>query len=237
MNPDKRTALIAGGFYLLLLFGSGFAEITRSSLIISQDAVATAASIAANSTLFNASIVSDLIGHTAFLLLGLSLYKLLAPINRTHAVVMVAFVAVSVPIAMLNLLNQFAAMHLLSGAAYLQAMDPGQLVAQAMFFLELHKYGMVIDEIFWGLWLFPFGYLVYKSGVFPKIIGLLLMGGCFGYLIEFFVQFLLPGSPVLTYPGMAVATVAEISAIAMLLIYGLRKKRFPLERMSVSVQK
>lgn len=223
MNPDKRTALLAGGFYLLLLFGSGFAEITRNSLIVDQDAVTTAANILANDGLFKASFISDLIGQTAFLLLGLSLYKLLSPINKTHAVVMVAFVAVSVPIAMLNLLNQFAAMHLLSGTAYLQTMTPNQLTAQAMFFLELHQYGVYIDEIFWGLWLFPFGYLVYRSGYFSKIIGILLMAGCFGYLIEFIVQFLLPGYPALTYPGLAVATVGEISAIAMLLIYGFRK--------------
>ncbi len=227
MNPDKKTALLAGGLYSVLLFGSGFAEITRNKLIMDQDAVATAASILANEALFKASFISDLIGQTAFLLLGLTLYRLLFHVNKSHAVVMVAFVAVSVPMAMLNLLNQFAAIHLLSGIDYLQVMASDQLIAQAMFFLELQKYGVFITEIFWGLWLFPFGYLVYKSGYYPKTIGILLMGGCFGYLIEFFVQFLLPSYPMISYPGLAVATVGEISAIAMLLIHGLRKSKVP----------
>lgn len=227
MNPDNKTALLAGGLYTVLLFGSGFAEVTRNTLISDQDAVATAASILANEALFKASFISDLIGLTAFLLLGLALYKLLSPVSKNHARVMVAFVAVSVPMAMLNLLNQFAAIHLLSGAEYLQVMAPDQLVAQAMFFLELRKYGVYIAGIFWGLWLFPFGYLVYKSGYYPKVIGILLMGGCFGYLIDFFVRFLLPSYPMISIPGLAIATIAEISAIGMLLIHGLRRTSVP----------
>lgn len=227
MNPDKKAAALAGGLYLLLLFGSGFAEITRSSLIMDQNAAATAANILANEALFKASFLSDLLGQTAFLLLGLALYKLLSPVNKSHAAVMLAFVAVSVPMAMLNLLNQYAAIHLLSGADYLSALDPAQLAAQAQFHLHLWKHGVYIIEIFWGLWLFPFGYLVYKSGYYSKLIGILLMAACFGYLIEFFVRFLLPSAPALTYPGLAVATVAELSAIAMLLIDGLRKPKAP----------
>lgn len=224
-NPDKKTALLAGGLYTVLLFGSGFSEITRTTLISDQNAVATAASILANEALFKASFISDLIGQTAFLLLGITLYKLLSPVSKSHAVVMLAFVAVSVPMAMLNLLNQFAAIQLLSGVDYLKVMGSDQLIAQAMFFLELREYGVFITGIFWGLWLFPFGYLVYSSGYFPKAIGILLMGGCFGYLIDFFVQFLLPSYPVITYPGLAIATVAELSAIAMLLVHGLRKTK------------
>lgn len=223
-NPDKKTALLAGGLYTVLLLGSGFAEITRNTLIIDQDAVTTAANILANEALFKASFISDLIGQTAFLLLGLALYKLLSPVSKSHAIVMVAFVAVSIPIAMLNLLNQYAAIHLLGGVEYLQVMAPDQLVTQAMLFLELRQYGVFIAGIFWGLWLFPFGYLVYRSGYYPKVIGILLMGGCFGYLIDFFVQFLLPGYPMIAYPGLAIATAAELSAIVMLLIHGLRHK-------------
>ncbi len=225
MKPDRKTSLLAGFLYLMLLFGSGFAEVTRNSLIVDLDPVATATNILANEALFKVSFIGDLIGHTAFLLLGLTLYKLLSHVNRTHAQVLVAFVAVSVPMAMLNLLNQFAAIHILTGVQYLQVMTPDQLKTQAMFFLELHQYGVYITAIFWGLWLFPFGYLVYKSGHYPKTIGILLMGGCFGYLIEFFTRYLLPGLPILTYPGLAIATLGEVSAIAMLLIYGLRKDK------------
>jgi len=86
----------------------------------------------------------------------------------------------------------------LSGADYLTVFEAGQLHAQAMFFLDLRETGFLMPSIFYGLWLFPFGYLVYKSGsvyksgIIPKILGVFLMIGCFGYLIEFFTIFLLP---------------------------------------------
>lgn len=227
MEADKKTSLLAGCLYLILLFGSGFAEVMRNTLIVGQDAVATAANILANEALFRAAFISDLIGQTAFLLLGLVLYKLLAPVNRSHALLMAVFVAVSVPMAMLNQLNQFAAMRLLSGVDYLQVLPPDQLTAQAMFHLELRQYGAYLMGIFWGLWLFPFGYLVYRSGWFPRVVGVLLMGGCFGYLVDFGVRYLLPQFPAIAYPGLAVATVAELSAIAMLLYYGLKRKVRP----------
>ena len=105
---------------------------------------------------------------------------------------MVVLALVSIPITMLNQLNQFAALMLLSGADYLTVFTADQLQAQVMFFLDLSETGVFIVQIFWGLWLLPFGYLVFKSGFLPKILGVLLMIGCFGYLIDFFTFFLLP---------------------------------------------
>lgn len=227
MKVDRKTSVLAGCLYLVLLFGSGFAEVTRNSLIVGGDAVTTAANILSHEALFKASLISDLVGQTAFLLLGLALYKLFAPANRKHAILLVVFVAVSVPMAMLNQLNQFAALHLLGGIDYLQVFSPEQLTAQAMFYLDLRQYGVYITGIFWGLWLFPFGLLVYRSGCYPRLIGALLMVGCFGYLIDFGVRFLLPGFPAVAYPGLAVATVAELSAIGMLLYYGLKRQVNP----------
>ena len=105
---------------------------------------------------------------------------------------MVIFFLVGVPIAMLNLLNQFAALLLLSGTDYLALFEPGQLHAQALFFLDLYKQGIIIAQIFWGLWLLPLGYLVFKSGFLPRILGVLLVIGGFGYLIDTFIFFLFP---------------------------------------------
>jgi len=93
---------------------------------------------------------------------------------------------------MLNTLNQFAALLLLSGADYLAAFTTAQLQGLAHLFLDLHEVGIIIAYIFWGLWLFPLGYLVFKSGFFPRILGILLMISCFGYLIDFFTFFLVP---------------------------------------------
>ncbi|MFC2018578.1 DUF4386 domain-containing protein [Chloroflexota bacterium] len=102
------------------------------------------------------------------------------------------------PIMFINNASQFAALLLLGGADYLTVFGTGQLNALVLFFLELHNQGWLMAQIFWGLWLFPFGYLVFKSGLvykagyIPKIVGILLMIGCLGYLIEFFTFILLP---------------------------------------------
>ena len=106
---------------------------------------------------------------------------------------MVIFMLVAVPIAMLNELNRFAALLLSSGADYLMTVfTADQLQALVPLFLDLHEHGITIAGIFWGLWLFPMGYLVYKSGFLPRILGILLMIGCFGYLIDSFAIFLYP---------------------------------------------
>jgi hypothetical protein len=185
-------ARVAGFLYLLLAVFSAFSILYIPSLIVPGDAAVTVNNIMASESLYRISFVSGLIGQTVFILLVLVLYKLLKPVNKNHALLMVIFALVSVPIAMLNQLNQFAVLLLLSGADYLTVFTADQLQAQVMFFLDLSEHGVFIVQIFWGLWLLPFGYLVYKSGFLPRILGVLLMIGCFGYLIDFFTFFLLP---------------------------------------------
>jgi hypothetical protein len=193
MNPNK-TARIAGLLYLILLplglFGIMYVP---SILIVPGDAATTANNIMASGSLFPLSIVSGLIVQIVNMLVVLLLYKLLKPVNKDHAVLMVIFLLVSVPITMLNALNQFAALLLLSGADYLTVFTADQLQALVPLFLDLHEHGINIAGIFWGLWLFPMGYLVYKSGFLPRILGVLLMIGCFGYVIESVTFFLFPG--------------------------------------------
>ena len=129
---------------------------------------------------------------TCMVLLPLVLYVLLKPVNKNIALLFVIFALVGVPIAMLNLLNQLAALLLLSGADYLTAFQADQWGALVMLFLDLYDNGIHIAQIFWGLWLFPFGYLVFKSGYLPRILGVLLIIAGFGYLIDFFTFFLFP---------------------------------------------
>jgi hypothetical protein len=105
---------------------------------------------------------------------------------------MVVLVLVGIPIAMLNDLNQIAALLLSSGADYLASFEADQLYAQMMLYLDLYEHGLRIAYIFWGLWLFPLGYLVFKSGFLPRILGVLLIIAGFGYLIEFVTYFLFP---------------------------------------------
>ena len=105
---------------------------------------------------------------------------------------MVIFILIGAPIAMLNELNRFIALLLLSGANYLTVFTADQLQALVPLFLDLHEHGITIAGIFWSLWLFPMGYLVFKSGYIPRILGVLLIIAGFGYLIDSFAVFLLP---------------------------------------------
>jgi len=163
-----------------------------SAIMVPGDAATTASNIMTSESLFRLGIVSALIVQLIQIAVVLVLYKLLKPVNKNLAVLMVIFILVGVPIAMLSELNRFAALLLLSGADYLAAFTADQLHAQVMQFLDIREYGINIAGIFWGLWLFPMGYLVFKSGYIPRILGILLMIGCFGYLIESVAFFLFP---------------------------------------------
>jgi len=222
MNPNK-TARIAGFLYLIMFpLGIFIAFYVPSILIVPGDAVTTANNIMASESLFRLSIVSALIIQIVNTLLVLVLYKLLKPVNKNHALLMVIFILLGVPIAMLSQLNQFAALLLLSGADYLKVFTADQLPAQVMFFLDLHEHGITIAGIFWGLWLFPMGYLVYKSGFLPRILGILLMIGCFGYLIDSFTIFLFP-----TFKGIAQFTFwGEVLFPLWLLIKGVNVEQW-----------
>jgi len=193
MNSINKTARLAGFLYLLMApFGIFGIMYVPSRLIVPGDAATTASNIMASESLFRLGIVSALIVQIIQILVVLVLYKLLKPVNKNLALLMVLFILVGVPIAMLAELNRFAALLLLGGADYLTAFEADQLHAQVMLFLDSREHGVAIAGIFWGLWLFPMGYLVFKSGFIPGILGILLMIGCFGYLIESVTLFLFP---------------------------------------------
>lgn len=185
------TARLAGFLYLLVvplgIFGSLYVP---SRLIVSGDAAVTANNLMASETLFRLAIVSDLLAPLVLIFVVLFLYKLLKPVDKNMAWLMVIFLLLGVPIALLSKANQFIALQLLSGADYLTVFTQEQLQALALLFLRLHDRAGTIAAIFWGLWLFPMGYLVFQSGFFPRILGILLMIACFGYVINSFSIFL-----------------------------------------------
>lgn len=222
MNPNK-TARIAGLLYVIPWFLSLFAFFLLDSLIVPGDAATTANNIMASESQFRLSVVSDLIVQPVFVVLVLALYKLLKPVNQNQAALMVILFLVSVPIAMLNMLNQFATLRLLSGANYLTAFTANQVQALVPFFRDLHEVGIMIAYIFWGLWLFPLGYLVFKSGFLPRMLGILLMISCFGYLIDFVTFFLFPNFDVAInmYTGWA-----ELFLCLWLLIKGVNVEKW-----------
>ena len=146
----------------------------------------------ASESLFRLGIVLNLFTFIGQIFLVLALYQLLKVVNKNMASLMVIFALAAVPIAMLNELTQLAVLQLLSGADFLKVFTTEQLQALVYLFLRLHSQGILIAQIFWGLWLFPMGYLVFKSGFLPRILGILLMIGCFGYVVQSFAAFLLP---------------------------------------------
>jgi hypothetical protein len=163
-----------------------------SLLVVPGDAAATARNIIASEWLFRIGTVSHLIGQIIFIFLLLALYRLLRPVNKDNAVLMVVLALLGVPMAFLNEVNHLAVLLLLSGPDYLGAFTPDQLHAQAMLFLDNRQSGILVTQIFWGLWLLPLGYLVFKSGFLPKLLGILLIiGGC-GYLFDSGAQLLFP---------------------------------------------
>jgi hypothetical protein len=222
MTPDKRTARTAGLLYLTVAVTGGFSMLYVPSLIVPGDAATTAGNIAANASLFRLGIVSGLTCQVVFVFLVLALYKLFREVNRTQASVMVALVLAAVPVAFLNMLNQLAALHVVSGAGYLGAFDAAQLNALVMLFLDLHGQGLLILEAFWGLWLLPLGLLVLESRFMPRFLGVLLIIGCVGYAVDFLTRLLLPDYTGIVSPIAGASKFGELAMILWLLIAGVK---------------
>jgi hypothetical protein len=227
MEPNKKTARIAGTLYFVVVSTGIFSLMyVPSKLIEWNNASVTSSNILANETLFRLSIFASIICYTAFLLLPIVLYALLASINKIHAVAMVALAVVSVPISLYNLNNKLAVLTLISKESYLNVLTEDQLQAQVLLHLNYYNDGIQLSTVFWGLWLFPFGYLVFKSGFLPKVLGIFLIAGCFGYFINFTGNLFCPAydelgiSKFVALPG----TIGEIGICLWLLIAGLKHK-------------
>lgn len=193
MQSIQKSARIAGILYLLMAPLGAFGILyIPTNFIVPDDAVATATNILADPWTFRLSTVSALVTQVIQIFLALYLYRLLKAAHKPLATLMVIFVLLAVPMAMLNDGLHFAVLQLLSGTEYLTTFTVEQRQTLALFLLEWHETGVQIAGIFWGLWLFPMGYAIFKSGYLPRVIGILLMIGCFGYLFDSFTALLLP---------------------------------------------
>lgn len=193
MKSLIKTARIAGVLYILMdIFMIFSGMVVDPKLYVSGDAAATISNIMAYDLLFRLGFVSNQVGWIFQLLLVHVLYELFKSVDRGQARLMVILVVVFVSVAFLNTINQFVPILLFSDVGYLTAFDTTQLQTLAMFFLKMYEHGILINELFWGLWLIPLGVLVYKSRFVPKILGVLLFIGCFGHLITYSSTFLFP---------------------------------------------
>jgi hypothetical protein len=225
MNIMKNAGRSAGLLYAVAsIFGVFGLLYVPSKIIVHGDAAATARNIAASETLFRLGIAANLIGQALFIFVALALYHLLKPVNRRHAVAMLTLILVSIPIAFLNELNAIAALLLVRGSDFLSLVDQSQRVAMAMLFLRLHGHGFDIAGIFWGLWLFPLGLLVFRSGFLPRILGIGLMVNCFAYPIDSFTALVLPQYEAAVSRWTSPLQFCELAFMLWLLIMGSRQK-------------
>ena len=225
MNIDqspRKTARMAGLFYLIFILTTVLATYVRSRIIVSGDAAATANNIMGSELFFRIGFVTELVSAVFFVLAAWALYVLLKPVNKNLALLFLLLNLGGVAVECINALNLFAAIQLLSGVNYLNVFQTGQLQAMAMSSLNSYTNGFLITQIFFSAWLLPLGYLVYKSRFLPKFLGLLLILDFFGNLSWFLQGFLLPDYGILAYPGNAISFIAEISLTAWLLIMAVK---------------
>ncbi|NQY05370.1 MAG: DUF4386 domain-containing protein [Flavobacteriaceae bacterium] len=225
----NKKARIAGILYLLLVV-SGFIYLVfiPSELSDFKNAAKTIENIRNSELLFRLGIVTAICSSLIFMLLPLALYDLLKSVNKVSAKFMVLFALISIPISFVNILNKFSVLTLINTPEYKEKLGQTEFQSQVMLYLENYNNGIQISQIFWGLWLLPFGYLVYKSGFLPKILGMFLIAGCFGYLMTFFGGFLYSDFnktiivDILGFP----APIGEIGICLWLLIMGTNKLNF-----------
>jgi hypothetical protein len=193
MSSTRNLGRFAGSLYVLTGIAGFFAiEYVPGKLIVDGNAAATANNIATSETLFRLGIAGQLICQAGFIFVALALYHLLKGVNRRHASLMVTLVVLGIPIAFLNELNSIAALALVRGTDFLSIFEKPQRDALAMLFLNLHHYGFVVAEIFWGLWLLPLALLVYRSRFLPRFLGVWLILDGFAYVTLSLTSVLLP---------------------------------------------
>ena len=216
-NPGRFAGLL---YVLTSIVGSFAMGYVPSKLIVHGNAAATSNNIVASETLFRLGIAGELIGQAGFIFVALALYDLLKGVNRRHASLMVLLIVVSIPIAFLNELNSIAALVLARGADFVSVFEKPQRDAMAMLFLKLHGQGFGVAEIFWGLWLFPLGLLVYRSRFLPRFLGVWLGLAGVAWVILSLTSILLPQYQDKVYTYSQPAIIGEIAFMFWLLIKG-----------------
>jgi hypothetical protein len=225
MDSLNRNARIAGLLYLLLILAGPVRLVYIPNALFVGDAATTAHNIASHEALFRFGIFADLLTATLDILVVFALYRVLGGVDRTLATIMVAFGCADVPIYFVNTLNDVGALLFARGADFLLAFGEPQRVAMTMLFLNLHHYGIVVNEVFWGLWLLPFGILVYKSGFLPRILGVWLVLNCFAYLAQSVVGILQPQYLERVADIAFPLQLGEIAIMLWLVIMGVRPRR------------
>jgi Domain of unknown function (DUF4386) len=219
----KKTARLAGLLYLFLVItGVYIIMYVPSQIIAWSDTDTTAKNILSNEFLFRTGIIGDILSNTIFVFLVLVLYRLLKQVNDHQAKLMVAFVIVQIPAVFIMESLNITSLMLFKGEI-LKTFELNQRQDLAMLFLKINDYGSLTLEMFWGLWLLPFGLLVYKSGFIPRIFGILLIIAGIAYMHASLASILFPSySALVNKPTLLLVAIGEISITLWLLIIGVK---------------
>ena len=226
---QRTIARMAGLLYLIYIVSFAFSSFVQNKPIVGEDAAVTARNIMASVWQFRIGFMSEVVAALFFLLTAWALYVLLKPVNKNVALLFLLVNLAGVAVESILTLIHFAALPLLSGADYLKVFKADQLQGLAMLFLNLSGTGNMVTTLFYGVWLFPLGYLVVKSGFLPRILGILLVLDGLCLLICFFQLCLFPGQEKITYPLYPVMFIAEFGLALWLLIKGVREVKLQTE--------
>jgi hypothetical protein len=229
MTSPKRLARTAGVLYLLVGIFGGFAQgFVEPKMYVAGDAAATAGNVVANAELVRVGVVADLLDATIFVFLALALYSLLKHVRTSVTRAMLILVAISATIECLNSVFEFAGLRVATDSAYAAAFGAAGSNALVLLLLDTQHYGLLIAQIFFGLWLAPLGYLAYRSGLFPKALGVVLIVGAACYIVDLLVAFLLPGLGQKIHGYVVIpSAIAEISMVGYLLVVGVKTVKPP----------
>lgn len=226
MKSTRQQARRAGLLYVILALIAPIGLLyVPGKLVVSGNATATADNIRASEGLLRIGIASELVHQAIAVFLVLALYRLFEPVDENLArQVVILGALVSVPIMFVNVLNHVAALILVGGADFLSVFEKPELDALAYLFVRLHEYGITVASIFWGLWLFPFGMLVIRSGFIPRVLGYLLMVAGTAYVIAAFATLVVPKYGPFVSKVALPFEVAELPIIFWLAIWGAKPR-------------
>jgi hypothetical protein len=215
-------ARMGGILYLMIIVAGALGEIyIRGALIVSGDPVSTASNIMASQSLWRIGLTGDLMMHVFDVPLMLIFYVLLKPVNKNLALLALLFNLIQTAVLVANKLNLLMPLLLLGKAAYLKAIEPDQLYALAYLFVKLHEYGFGIGLIFFGFECLVLGYLIYRSGYLPTILGVLMAIAGLSYLINSFALLLAPAFAAIIVPAILLpALIGETALCLWLLVRG-----------------
>lgn len=225
MHPIKKSARIAGALYLLVVLIGPFVLLyVPGKLFVPGDASATASNILAHESLFRAYIVLGLVGELLFIAVVLALYRLLKGVNLELATLMVILILLDAPLAFLSVANDVATLTFLRDAGFLAVFDKPQRDAIATLLINFNSKGVLVSEMFWGLWLLPLGSLVYRSGFLPRLLGVWLFINGLAYVALSLTGLLLPQHSKVLFTMATPVLFGEAALMLWLLIVGARVK-------------